>query len=70
MTRMSFVSKIRGTRDVHQLNADEFRAKALQARDADGGDPSFTLQERFDGDTIVKPYYDWDSKYEEALAVC
>ena len=67
---LNFVSRIRGARDIHQLTPDQFRVRAEAAKVAvieRGGDPEFTLQERFTGETVVKPYYDYDVKFEDVL---
>src|ERR1044071_880009 len=61
MTSPSFVTKIRGARDVHEKTLDEFRALVRERKET----PGFTLQERFTGDDEVVPYYDYDVKYEK-----
>ena len=62
-----FVSRIRGARDDHVLTLEQFRSKAEAAKTKWGKgtpDASFTLQERFAGDVVVKPFYDWDAKFK------
>ena len=67
--KFTFVSRIRGARDVHKMTASEFAQKVQNRRGPDRkGDPSFTLQEHFNGDTMVHPYYDYDAKYKEPFA--
>jgi P4 family phage/plasmid primase-like protien len=66
MTNMTFVSRIKGRRDIHTLTADQFRALAYEARQAirAGKAPAdYTKQEHFRGGR-KRPYYDWDAKYD------
>ena len=57
--RMHFVSRIRGSRDVHELSVVDFN-QLVRTRKGSAG---FTLQEHFNGGTNVVPYFDWDAKY-------
>ena len=65
---MQFVSRIKGTRDIHTLTPDQFRQKTTEAREAlQRGHPisSYTHQEIFAGKGVkVRPYYDWDANFE------
>ena len=60
--RLNFVSRIRCARDVHSMTASTFAQLAQGKRN---GDPKFTLQEHFNGRTMVRPYYDFDAKFKE-----
>ncbi|KAJ3027985.1 hypothetical protein HDV00_010710 [Rhizophlyctis rosea] len=65
---MKFVSRIKGNRDIHVLTQEEFRAQADKAKVAlkqGKPDPKYTLQEWFQEDALVRPFYDWDAKYKE-----
>jgi P4 family phage/plasmid primase-like protien len=58
---LRFLPATRCQRDkVFTLTADEFCQRAAQ----EGMRPAFTWNERFTGDTKVKPYFDQDKKYE------
>jgi len=65
---MKFVSRIKGDRDIHVLTQEEFRAKADKAKavlKSKMPNSHYTLQEWFQGDALVRPYYDWDAKYDK-----
>lgn len=64
-TVVCFVPRIRGARVVETVSV----ARAVQklANQRGKADPKFTLQEYFNGKTMVKIYYDWDAKYDRVL---
>ena len=67
--RYTFVSRNRGARDVHKMTAAAFAQLVQSRRGKDWmGDPTFTLQEHFNGGTMVHPYYDYDAKYKQPFA--
>lgn len=54
----NFVSRIKGFRDVHQLTETQFIQKAQDSKK----NKDWTLQEYYNGSTVVKPYLDADWK--------
>lgn len=60
----TFVSRIKGNRDVHHLSLEQFRTTVTSRKCT----PAFTLQEHFSGAVKVCAYYDWDAKYDEEPA--
>lgn len=66
---LQFVPRIKGKRAVQKISLADFE-KLVQKKQRS---PDFNHQEYFDGETLVKPYYDWDAKSndrftEESLA--
>jgi len=63
--KFKFVSRIKGARDVHERTASEFAKLVREKRET----PGFTLQEYLKPEKgmrmDVRPFYDWDAKYEE-----
>ena len=57
---MQFVSRMRGKRDIRALTVEEFTDLVKEKKCT----PGFTHQEYLTGDTRVRPYYDWDAKYQ------
>lgn len=58
--KVKLVDRIKGRRHVIEMPVSDL----VQMASARRGDPTFTYQEYFNGQTFVKPYYDADSKYE------
>lgn len=56
--KMCFVSKIVGARDPRDYTPAQFNRMVTERKFK----PDFTLMERFDGDSLVHPYFDWDAK--------
>jgi thiol-disulfide isomerase/thioredoxin len=66
---MEFVSRIKGKRDIHTLTPEEFREKTKRAKAAlERGKPDgkYTHQEFLRGKMMVRPFYDYDAKLNEA----
>ena len=61
--RFNFVPRIRGARNVFTLTAAQFAQRAQRYRV--NPDVTFTTQEYMKGDTRVRPYLDWDTKYKD-----